>query len=200
MYFKYRSYRKRCTARGILPRFLIWRAIFGAVFKNTYRAQAFRVEFDRIARKFLRCNCSHAHRGETPFCQAFCGLGLRLSACGINPRAADRAKIWQNRPWLARDDLQHRLVASHGHVSILNFGFFKICRCWSLLISRGARRKILRFQHRPPVLKFYVTPMKGNFFMPLGGALKFKIAPLKGRFLRRLLLRKFLIPMPRMPF
>lgn len=83
---------------------------------------------------------------------------------------------------------------------MLNFGFFKICRCRLLLISCGARRKILKFQRRSPVLKFYVTPMKDNFFMPLGGALKFKIAPLKGRFLRRFLLRKFLIPMPRVPF
>ena len=51
--FKYCVYRERCTARGILLRFLIWRAIFGAAFKNTYRAQAFRVEFDRIARKYF---------------------------------------------------------------------------------------------------------------------------------------------------
>jgi hypothetical protein len=64
---------------------------------------------------------------------------------------------------------------------MLNFGFFKICRCRSLLISRGARHKILKFQRRSPVLKFYVTPMKDNFFMPLGGALKFRIVPLKSK-------------------
>jgi len=49
------------------------------------------------------------------------------------------------------------------------------------LISCGARRKILKFQRRSPVLKFYVTPMKDNFFMPLGGALKFRIVPLKSK-------------------
>ena len=52
--FKYCVYRERCTARGILLRFLIWRAIFSAAFKNTCRAQVFCVEIDRIARKHFR--------------------------------------------------------------------------------------------------------------------------------------------------
>ena len=85
--FKYCVYRERCTACGILPRFLIWRAIFGVAFKNTYRARTFRVELDRIARKFLRCNCSHAHRGETLFRQAFSG------ACARDYRHVIRARV-----------------------------------------------------------------------------------------------------------
>lgn len=59
--FKYYVYRERCTARGILPRFLIWRAIFGAAFKNTYRAQVFRIELDRIARKHFRVAIDRMH-------------------------------------------------------------------------------------------------------------------------------------------
>jgi hypothetical protein len=42
-----------------------------------------------------------------------------------------------------------------------------------------------------PVLKFYLTPIKDNFFTLLGGALKFQIVPLKASFAAITLLWNF---------
>lgn len=79
--FKYCVYRERCTARGILPRFLIWRAIFGAAFKNTCRAQVFRVELDRIARKHF---CVAIDRMRTAAKRRFAKLfALRFAIVGM---------------------------------------------------------------------------------------------------------------------
>lgn len=85
--FKYCVYRERCTARGILPRFLIWRAIFGAAFKNTYRAQTFRVELDRIARKhfcvaIVRMRTAAKRRFAKLFALRFAIVGMRYECAG----------------------------------------------------------------------------------------------------------------------
>lgn len=83
------------------------------------------------------------------------------------------------------------------HVKFLDF--FKICRYRSLLISRGARCKILKFRLRLFVLKFQIAPTKDNFYAT-GRRFEISDRTAKKQASRRLLLRKFLIPMPRVPF
>jgi len=83
------------------------------------------------------------------------------------------------------------------HVKFLDF--FRICRYRSLLISRGARRKILKFRRRLFVLKFQIAPTRNKFHAT---ERRFEISDrtAKKQASRRFLLRKFLIPMPRVPF
>lgn len=88
--FKYCVYRERCTVRGILPRFLIWRAIFSATFKNTCCAQVFRVELDRIARKHFRVAID---RMRTAARRRFAKLfALRFAIVGIGTNVRLRAE------------------------------------------------------------------------------------------------------------
>ena len=73
-------------ARGISPR-IIWRAIFGAAFKNTCRAQVFRVEIDRIARKHFRVaidrmRTAARRRFAKLFALRFAIVGMRYECAG----------------------------------------------------------------------------------------------------------------------